>query len=394
MKFVLTLLCLVAFTLLNAAELTMYAAPEAAGKGDGSTPENTARLWDAKLWWKIKNELAKTPVTLKLAAGNYYQEIPAKRETSLVLRGIGNEKNRFVMQGAPKFGSVFSRHPNDSKELKGNLFPLIAVRNNSQNITFEGLYFTGDGVCAAGLIIAHSQNILIRNCMWKDFRGVYYSGSGASEGSTNVTWENCHFENVGYDVHAHMLYNSNASSNLTLRNCTMIDSYGDFIRFRNKVENVTVEGCTFIDNGKYDSSPFISFPVFITPKVLEKGGEFYAKGLTVRNNRFEFRKPGKRNWVMNYHLSGFNPPGRDYMFSKKDVAAFKAMDRDARRKYLDDRLDMQAARIKFENNTIINAVDTIVYECWPNYGSNKNFPTEEYKNAFSLSKTLLDPEKK
>ena len=394
MKIVLSLLCSLAVAAVCAGDLFIYAAPQAAGKGDGSTPENAARLWDGNLWKKVQAELAAKPVTLKLAASTYYTELPAKKETSLVLRGIGNDKYPFTILGADNFGSVFSRHPNDSKEIKGNLFPLLVIRNKSKNIIVDGLAFSGNGICSSGLNVAGSENILIRNCRWKDFRGAYYTASGASAYSKNITWENCLFENVGYDVHAHMLYITNDCSGLNVRNCTMIDAYGDFIRFRNKVDNVTVENCTFIDNGKYESSPFISFPIFVTPQVVARGGEFFSTGLTVRNNRFEFRKKGKRNWVMNYHISGFNPPGRNYMLSRKDIAAFNVMNRNAQRKFLDDRMGLQTARFRFSGNTIINAADIVIYECWPKYGSEKEFPPEEYFTTLSLSKTLLEPEKK
>ena len=373
---------------LCASELTLYAAPEARGKGSGSSPENAARLWEHKLWKNIKKKLEKSPVTLQLAPGNYYTELPAKKETSLVLRGVGNEKHHFTLRGAENHGSVFARHPNDRKEIKGNLFALVTIRNNSCNMTVDGLYFTGEGICSAALQVVQSRDILIRNCVWKDLRGAYYTASGASLESKNVIWENCRFENVGYDVHAHMLYNTNNSSDLTVRNCTMIDAYGDFIRFRNKVDNVTVENCTFLDNGKYDSSPMISFPIFVTEQVVKKGGEFFSTGLTVRNNRFEFKKKANRNWMMCFHISGYNPPGREYLMSQKDIAAFNAMDRAAQRKFLDERMGLQTDRIRFENNTIINAEDAIVYECWPLYGAEKIFPQKDYKTVTSLTKAL------
>ena len=394
MKKILLLLSIASCSVIAcAAELTMYAAPEKAGKGDGSSPENAARLWDHKLWWRVKKALEKSPVTLQLLPGNYYTELPAKKETSLVLRGVGTEKHLFTLRGAANNASVFSRHPNDSKEINGNLFGLIIIRSNSRNIVVDGLYFTGNGICSTALAISQSRDILIRNCVWKDLRGAYYAASGASSGSENIVWENCRFENVGYDVHAHMLYNTNSSRKLTIRNCTMIDSYGDFVRFRNKVDDVTVENCTFIDNGKYDSSPMLAFPIFVTEQVVKKGGEFFSTGLTVRNNRFEFKKKANRNWMMCFHISGYNPPGREYLMSQKDIAAFNAMDRAAQRKFLDERMGLQTDRIRFENNTIINAEDTVVYECWPKYGSEKNFPPEEYNTKFSLGKALLEQEK-
>ena len=381
----------------SAAELTLYAAPEAAGKGDGSTVENAARLWDAKLWKNIQKNLSATPVTLQLLPGKYYTQYPAQPDTRLQLTGIGHENNRFTLRGAENNDSIFGRHPEDAKlnltEPQKLLF-LISLRNNCRNIVIEKLFFTGDAPCRYALQISRSQNILIRNCVWKDFRGALRGASGASANSKNITWENCHFENVGYDGLAHIIYNNTGCRDLQIRNCTLIDAYGDFVRFRDRIENVLVENCKFVNTGKYNSTPMIAFPVFVTPKKIEQGGEFFASGLTVRNCSFEFRKKGDRNWMMAFHVSGYNPPGRKYMVGKKDIAAFNALPRDARRKFLDDRMNLQTDRLIFENNTIAGAADAVVYECWPNYGSAAEFPPEEYKTVLSLTGTLTDIKQK
>lgn len=374
-----------------ASGITMYAAPKASGKGNGSSKADAARFWDAALWKNIQNELQKHPVTLELLPGKYITTYPAKQDTRLNLNGIGHDRNQLIIRGAANHAAVFSRNPQDSKNMEPaskNLQNLITLRKNCRNIVFEQLYFTGDGACGYALQVRDSVNITIRNCHWKNMRRVYYGASGANGKCDNVLWENCTFDNIGYNSHAHMLYNANYCRNLTVRNCTMIDSFGDFIRFRNKVQDVTVENCTFIDNGKYNSSPFIAFPLFNTKKKVDLGGETFSSGLTVRNNRFEFKKKAPRNWMMCIHNSGFNPPGLNYMMNKKDSAAFSKLDRAAQRKYLDDRMNLQTGRIKFENNTIINAEDAIVYECWPLYGAEKIFPQKDYKTVTSLTKAL------
>jgi hypothetical protein len=192
-----------------AAELTMYAAPAAAGNGDGSSPENAARLWDHKLWWRVKKALEKSPVTLQLAPGNYYTELPSKKETSLVLRGVGNEKHHFTLRGAENHGSVFARHPNDSKEIKNNLFPLIIIRSNSRNIIIEGLRFTGNGLCSAALAVSRSRDILIRNCEFNnpeslfrlDFDGKHIWCCNRSLAS--IKFENCKVEGVATPIYIH-----------------------------------------------------------------------------------------------------------------------------------------------------------------------------------------------
>ncbi len=389
LAFLAAVLCLAA----GAAELVLYAAPEAIGSGNGSSAANAARVWDAQLWKNIQKKLADTPVTLQLLPGKYYTQYPAKPDTRLQLTSIGNEKNRFTLRGMPDNATQFSRHPEDAKlnlTDPQKLLYLIALRKNCRNIVIENLYFTGDAPYRYALQISQCQDITIRNCEWKDLRGALRGATGASNNCQNITWENCRFENVGYDGLAHMIYNNTGCQNLTIRNCTMIDAFGDFVRFRDRIDNVLVENCKFISNGKYVSSPMIAFPVFVTQAKVKQGGEFFATGLTIRNCSFEFKKAGKRNWMMAFHISGYNPPGREYMISKKDIAAFNALDRNARRKFLDDRMALQTNRLIFENNTVINAADAVVYECWPNYGSAKEFPNAEYKNVLSLSSTLID----
>ena len=133
-----------------ASGITMYAAPKAAGKGNGSSKADAARFWDAALWKNIQNELQKHPVTLELLPGKYITTYPAKQDTRLNLNGIGHDQNQLIIRGAANHAAVFSRNPQDSKNMEPaskNLQNLITLRKNCRNIVFEQLYFTGDGAC-------------------------------------------------------------------------------------------------------------------------------------------------------------------------------------------------------------------------------------------------------
>ena len=384
-----------AAVLAPAAELTLYAAPAAAGKGDGSSPENAARFWDASLWKRIQSELKNTPVTLQLAPGKYYTQHPAKPDTKLNLIDIGDDKNVFILRGAPDNASVFARHPDDSMASdpkSKNLQNLITLRKNCRNMIIEQLYFTGKGMCGYALQIRESRDITVRNCRWKDMRGVYYGASGANIKSANITWQDCTFDNIGFNSHAHMLYNGNQCKNLQVLNCTMTDAYGDFIRFRNQVDDVTIRGCSFVDNGKYASSPIIAFPLFIDGE-QPKDIEYFSTGLTVTGNTFVFKKKAARNWMMDFLISGYNPPDRQYLVNKADAAKFAQMSRAEQRKFLDERFGLETARVNFSGNKLVNVNDAVVYECWPKYGSEKKFPLDDYKNVLSLSRALMPEEK-
>ena len=376
---------------LAAAEVTLFAAPEAAGKGDGSSAGDPMRVWDARLWKKVRTELKDSAVTLELAPGTYYTQYPAKPDTRLDLSDIGNDRHVFTMRGAPNRATVFSRHPGDSMNAdpkSKNLQSFIVLRKNCRNIVIERLFFTGKGMCGYALQVRDSHHVTIRDCHWKDMRGIYYGASGANLRSSDITWKDCTFENIGYNSHAHMLYNANECRGLKVENCVMTDAFGDYIRFRNRVDNVTIRNCVFVDNGKYVSSPFIAFPIF--NKIRR---EYFSTGLSVTGCTFVFKKKGPRNWMMDFHISGYNPPDRQYLVSKRDAARFAKMSRAEQRKFLDDRFGLETARIEFADNKLANVNDAVVYECWPIYGAEKEFPPEEYKNVLSLTRALM-PEAK
>ena len=375
----------------GAGEVSLFAAPEAAGKGDGSSAADPMRLWDAKLWDKIKTELKENAVTLELAPGTYYTQYPAKPDTRLNLIDVGSDRHVFTMRGAPDRATVFSRHPDDSMDAdpkNKNLQNFITLRKNCRNMIIERLYFTGKGMCGYALQIRDSHNVTVRDCHWKDMRGVYYGASGANTKSTGIAWENCTFENIGCNSHAHMLYNGNECKGLRIENCTMTDAYGDFVRFRNRVDDVTIRNCTFVDNGKYASSPFIAFPLFIDGE-RPKDFEYFSTGLTVIGNTFIFKKKAPRNWMMDFHISGFNPPDRQYLVNKKDAAKFAKMSRAEQRKFLDERFGLETDRINFSGNRLVNVSDAVVYECWPKYGAEKKFPVKEFQNVLSLTRALM-----
>ena len=386
-------LLLAALTALAPAadEARLFAAPAALGRGDGSAPEHAARVWDGALWKTIQQRLQQAPVTLELISGDYVTTFPAKPDTRLNLINIGHPEHRLTIRGDAEGGTRFLRDPADSRESapkSGNLQNLFTLRANCRNIVIERLCFTGGDMCGYPLQVRDSRDILIRDCQWRDMRGIYYGASGAYR-SENVTWENCVFENIGYDVHAHILYNLSGSRHLTVRGCRMTDCYGDYLRFRDRVDDVTVENCVFLDNGLYESSPFLSFPLFIDYEQPEHY-EYFSTGLVVRGNTFIFRKQAPRNWMMSFHISGYNPPERQYLVSRQDAQAMAKMDRAELRQLLDRRFGLETDRIHFSGNKLENVTDAVIYECWPKYGSERKFPPEEYRNTISLSRAFLD----
>lgn len=384
----LLLLLLTGWMLSAVAEPVLrYAAPEKLGSGNGTSAADAAAIADPKFWEAVNVELKKSPVTVKLAAGKYVISVKGKKSNAIRINGVGDEKNLLTIAGAPNRGSVFCRSlEDDQTEDKANYHCLFDIRN-CRNVLVEGLFFNGHGICGYVTRILDSQDITLRDCHWLDMRGAYFGASGAhGEKTRNVLWENCSFENVGLNSHAHMLYNANSAVGLTVRNSTFTDCTGDYVRFRNNVDEITVENCTFVDTGKIKTAyPFLSIPLFVDfdePKHYE----YFSKKMTIRNNRFTYQKPGPRSVALLYHHSGFNPPGKQYLFSKDEVAKINKMSVAEGRKFLGERLGVNIDDLVFEGNQLTGCKPVVLYESRPRWGAEKNFPADRYDTDIILDR--------
>ncbi|MGE4565007.1 MAG: right-handed parallel beta-helix repeat-containing protein [Victivallaceae bacterium] len=386
-KTISVLMLLLAAIAWSAESVTMYAAPRACGDGGGLTSDNAAALSDQQFWAAVNAKLAQTPVRVELAPGAYEISFKGKRSNAVRLTGIGNETNQLVIAGAPGGGSVFGRSIADDQTRTIKNYLHLWVLSQCRNVALEELFFTGPGVCGYVMQILDSQDITIRNCEWRDMRGVYFAAAGAhGEKTRNVLWENCTFANLGIDSHAHMLYNANKAAGLTVRNCKFSDCTGDYIRFRNGNDDITVENCDFMNSGEIEPvCPFLSMPLFVDfdePKHYE----YFAKKVTIRNNRFIFAKVNPRNIVLTYLHAGYNPPGRQYLLGKADIAKLDQMSVAEGRKFLGERLGSDLDDIVITGNKIVNSPMVVVYQSQPNWGAEKKFPKEEYKTETVLNR--------
>ena len=386
MKFALTLAALLCAGALFAADepIQRYAAPEALGSGDGATPATAAAMRDRAFWKKVDAALKKAPVVVNVLPGEYvvtFDKNDPKASTAIDIIEVGSAENRLTIRGADGNRSLFKRNESDSRDTTDtkNFTNLVTLRG-CRNILIEKLFFTGAGICGYGLQIRGSQDVTVRDCHWKNMPGVSYGASGANgrNGTDNpvfsarIRWENCTFDTVGYDAHAHMLYNANDCDDMVIRRCTFTDSTGDYIRFRNGGRNILVEECAFLDTGKYERvAPFIAMPLFVYSEDPAKA-EHFAGVFTIRNNTFRFTRKGPRNWIFLIHISGFNPPGKEYLFSPADAARMKKLAPADARAFFQKRTGVDLAQIVLRNNRASGQIDTAVYECWPKYGSEKD----------------------
>ena len=377
--------------LLCAAEPVMlYAAPQAQGTGDARSPENAAAFRAPAFWKQVNTLLQEAPVTVRLAAGKYLTTYPGDRTSSVSISRVGHPENRLTIQGAPDGGSVFSRDPGDNLDpTDRNNWPNLITFRNSQNVTVENLHFTGKGVVGYAIQFRDTPNVTVRHCQWKDMPNLIFGASGANgQGCRNVTWEDNVFDTIGYDSHAHMLYNANHCTGLTVRRNFFRDCAGDYVRFRNNINDIVVEDNRFEDTGHYPGAPFVSMPLFVDYDEPAHY-EYFSQKFALRNNLFEYHKPSPRSMMLLYHHSGYNPPGKSYLIHDKEAKAFQKMSVEEARRFLSERLGFDPSTMEISGNRTKGCRRNIVYESRPQYGSEKQFPEKEYSNDLILDRCFI-----
>ncbi len=389
-------LCLfiIALSAGNALAATVFfAAPAASGTGDGSSPENAARWNDQALWERTRVAVKKDAVTVRLAAGSYVvsKQPNAPATGNLDVTGLGDESHPMTISGAADFATVIRRNPADPDRHEEACRTALAVFRKCRNLTIENLFFTGPGEIGYAMQIRESSDILIRKCAFVDMPGVYYGATGAALGGRNIVWDQCRFDNIGYTSHAHHIYNAYKVRDITIRNCTFRDSYGDYVRFRDQCEPARVENCTFESTGRFTGYPFISIPLFNYKPGMERP-EYFGTDLTVTNCRFSSpdRKIDVRQSALMFHHSGYNPPGRQHLIDRDEAEKLEKMSIPEEKKWFLDHTDIDFAKVHLRGNTYTGIPAVAYYECLPKYGAEKESPREKYENRIVVTRLLPD----
>src|SRR5258708_23283362 len=116
---------LFAMAAVSRAGLNYWAAPVAAGTGDGSSQANAANYLNSTFWSAVQVEIAVIDVTVNFLDGNY-------NAGTLNLNDMGNPLHRLLLQAQNRYGAAFSTTGNTIVGITG-----------WQNIEFYGILFTG-----------------------------------------------------------------------------------------------------------------------------------------------------------------------------------------------------------------------------------------------------------
>ncbi len=334
-------------------------APTARGNGSGADESNAAAYTDSAFWSRVQGALESNPIAVTLLDGNYTNRF----DLSL----IGDAENSLVLSGENSTGTVFCGEVSSIFSLYG-----------CQNMVLENLNFTGSSTnvgyafrvsTTAGI---PSHDIVVRNCDWYDMPGIGYGASGVHYGSHHVTFENCTFKRIGYDSHAHMMYNAYNATNVSVIGCYFEDCSGSYVRFRAASNHGVVSNCTFVSTQTYvnkhpSREVFVDIPTF---NDVDPGDETFALYASITGNSFQFNfaSPSDRNGIRFYH-SGFDPPGWHYLMTSSEGFTLKYGSSTDKANLLRNNCGIDFNEMLIHGNTWQSETDRIVFASYAGYGA-------------------------
>src|SRR5690554_124747 len=190
--------------------VTFYVGAYPTGLANGSTYDHAADFLNDNFWNIVKNRLRTDSVEVIFTPGTYSR---AYTEKALVLSGLGfdNENMLFLTGGDEVVFPAVEGH-----QQKSVIIDIVGC----QNLVMSDFHFTGNGMVGYVHRIQttnnskSNNNITIQNCTWKDMRGVIYGATGAhnrpypANHTTNITYKDCVFTNIGIDGHSHHMYHA------------------------------------------------------------------------------------------------------------------------------------------------------------------------------------------
>lgn len=341
MKFFLVLAAIFLSAIIaQASAVTYWAAPAAAGTGDGSSSPNAAYYLNSGFWTTVQSRLQTTNVDVNLLNGTY--------TGTLNLTNLGNPLHQLAIQAASPYGPVFSTTGND----------MIGVLG-SQNIKFYGIVFTGPaaywGVNCQPNYLRPCRNLEFSYCRFINLTNVYYGAIGLLNGTRDVLVDSCTFSNLTANNgnHQHMIYASHEIVGVIATNCLFQDCLADYVRFRDDSEYCAVENCSFISTKSASAWPFISAELFNVTNSDSAGDEFFGTYFQVSGNSFTYNAgsgPGPYS-ALHFSDSGYSPQSYDCDLTSLQASQLTSGTTSFKRSFLQTNMGIDASAIKMFGNT-------------------------------------------
>ena len=333
-------LAVILFGLLNARATDYWAAPAAAGAGDGSSSANSAYYLNSTFWSTIQNQLSSSDVNVNFLDGNY-------NAGTLTLTDIGNPIHRLTLQSVNLYAPVFSTTGSTTVNIVG-----------AQNIKFYGIVFNGPcsswGVDCQPDYLKPCRNLEFSYCQFLNLTNAYYGAIGLNNGTRDITVDNCTFTNITNGGHEHMIYASHDIMGVVVTNCFFQDCKADYVRFRDDSEYCVVDHCTFISTMSATAWPFISAELYNDATNLNVcGDEFFGTYFQITSNSFTYNVSGGPGPYSAFHFSdsGYSPQSYDCDLTPTQVSQFNSGNTAFKQSFLQTNMGIISSGIKMFGNT-------------------------------------------
>jgi hypothetical protein len=329
-----------------------YVAPSSQGNRNGSSAANAASYLNSALWNVVQGSLETNDVIVTFVNGNYSAGI-------LDLSYRGNPVHKLILSAQTRYGAVINANVSHQIILVG-----------VQNIELDGFKFTGS-VSSFAVYTEYSGKKVARNvnykyCWFKNLTNATYGAIGILDGSRNITVQNCHFDTVGIDTHAHMIYSDHDSRGITVTDSNFINCTGDYVRFRDDTDFCKVEQCTFRSTSYTYNNVFIRMPLFNDGLPWE----YFGTAFQFNNNSFTYNNSlwGDR-YAMSFGCWGYTPPDYNCAINAAQANLLNSGTTSQKRNFMLGNMGIDYSKLHVYNNTFSGVRYQFAYEYYDNYGA-------------------------
>jgi hypothetical protein len=352
------------------AQVNYWAAPAAAGTGDGSSQANAAAYLNSSFWSTVQSHLQTGNVNVNLLNGNY-------NSGTLTFTDMGNPLHLLTLQSVNLYGPVFSTTGNTIINIVG-----------SQNIKFYGIILNGPcsswGIDCQPDYLKSCRNLEISYCQFLNLTNAYYGAIGLVNGVRDITVDNCSFTNITSGGHAHMIYASHDIVDVLVSHCTFTDCEADYVRFRDDSEYCVVDHCTFVSTTSATSYPFITSPLY-NDTDPGPGDEFFGTCFQIISNSFTYNISAGTRAALQFSDSGYDPQGYHCALTPSQASQLSGGTTSFKQSFLQTNMGIVASGIKMFGNTYNSAVTYQVAYTYSYATSATNAPQNGWQGTIDLS---------
>ena len=337
------------------ADTALYIAPTARGNGTGTLPENAASYVDTVFWDGVRTSLSSEAVTVRWLDGQYNSQ-------GLILTEMGHPLNKLTLIGDTDNGAILNAPTTIMLRFLGVQNTLVKDLNFRGETTYFSFQISSNGSTP-------SRNIEVDSLSFVDQRSILYGALGIARDTYDVSVRNCTFSNIGYDSHAHHVYNTSSPHHISLYNNTFTDCMGDYVRFRHDTDYGVVIDNNFLSQSNPFNRPFVAMPLF---NDVDPGDEIFATHYLIRDNNFTYLDvdgTAHLRSAIRFGHWGYDPPGYNHLMTVDEGFCLTYGTTQQKYDLLLANTGIDGNEVRVYDNTFDNEYDRGSFASFARYGS-------------------------